>query len=94
MKIGSALKYARKKSGLKQNEAARCVGISQTYISQIETDSKMPSMQIIQSICDCYKAPLALVLWRSLSENDIKKNKLKTYRELKPVVDNLIEQFF
>lgn len=94
MKIGFVLKEARKRAGFKQNEAAALIGISQTYLSQIESDNKKASTQIIEEICFCYGTPAQVILWKSITEKDVKKSKQKIFRELKPLIDNLIDQIF
>lgn len=94
MEIGNALKDARKKAGYKQQDAASAIGISQTYLSQIEGDKKKASTQIIEEICFVYGVPMQVVLWKSLAEGQIPKGKIKVFKELKPLIDNLIDQIF
>lgn len=94
MKLGIALKEARKKIGLNQMEAAKSIGISQTYLSQIENDKKKPATEMLEKICKSYSTDLAMVVWKSLNETNVKKNKIKLFRDLKPVIDKLINEVF
>lgn len=94
MKIATALLKARKDRGLRQNEVAKRVKLSQTYLSQIETGGKVPSIDVIETLAKEYNIPFPIMMWHSLTENDVKKGKLDIYRKLKPTVDNLINDIF
>jgi transcriptional regulator with XRE-family HTH domain len=94
MNIGIALLKARKDSGLRQNEVARRVKLSQTYLSQIETGGKVPSIDVIEMLAKEYNVPFPIMMWYSLTEADVRKGKLDIYRKLKPTVDSLINDIF
>jgi transcriptional regulator with XRE-family HTH domain len=49
MKIGSLIKKIRMMKGLTQVQLAEKVGITQNYMSLIETDTKMPSNEKIKA---------------------------------------------
>ncbi len=93
MNIPSALKELRVKKGVRQYEVANKIGITQTYMSQIEKGQKVPSVEVLEKLAKYYKTPIAIMLWFSLDEKEIPKNKLAAFRELKPVVDSLINNF-
>jgi len=93
MNLPAAIKEIRQKKGMKQYEAADGIGITQTYMSQIESGQKVPSVEVLQKLAKFYKTPIAIMLWFSLDEKDIAKNKLNAYRELRPVVDSMINNF-
>lgn len=93
MNIGQALIKARKDKGLRQNEVAKRIKISQTYLSQIENGSKVPAIEMISKLAKCYDIPFAVMAWYSITEQDIKKNKLAIYLNLKPTVDAMIREF-
>ncbi len=94
MDISKALVDKRKSLGLRQNEAAERIGISQTYLSQIEGGSKQPSTGMIQDICKVYCVPVPVMYFKMLSINDVPKNKQKIFKELHPLINNLIDQIF
>lgn len=94
MIIHKALKEVRTESGLKQTEFAKMVGLTQTYISLIESGNKVPSFDVIERYNKISKVPIAIIMWKSLEESDVPKHKRKNYKELKPLVDNLINQMF
>lgn len=94
MNIGTALLKARKDNGLRQGQVALRVGVSQTYLSQIETGKKIPSVEVIDTLAKEYGMPFPIMLWHSLTEKDVRKGKLEIYRKLKPTIDNLINDIF
>lgn len=93
MNLPAAIKDLRKKKGYKQYEAAESIGITQTYLSQIESGQKVPSIDVLEKLAKVYKTPIAIMLWFSIDEKDIQKNKLTAYRELRPVIDSMIQNF-
>jgi len=90
MNIHYALKHARTVRSMRQGDVAEKAGISQTYLSQIETGGKVPSMEVIETLCKVYNRPLPILLWFAMEKSDIPKKKHRAYDELKPVVDRLI----
>lgn len=94
MNIGAALLKARKDNGLRQNVVSERTGITQTYLSQIETGSKVPSIEVIEKLANEYNMPFGIMMWNTITEKDVRKAKLDIYRKLKPTVDNLINDIF
>lgn len=94
MNIGEALLSVRKSKGYRQNKVCAKVGITQTYLSQIETGAKTPSIEVIEKICKYYKIPFAVMMWLALSENEVEKNKKEAFRLLKPSIDALVKEAF
>lgn len=95
MNLSSALKSARVDyTDLNQMDFAEKMGLTQTYVSQIENGRKKPSMDVIQRYSQVCEMPIPIILWMAFDEKDVKKNKLKVFRELKPVIDNLIKEIF
>ncbi len=70
------------------------MGISQTYLSQVESGAKQPSTPMLELICKTYNVPAPIMYFMALTIDDIPKSKKRIFTELKPVVDNLISQFF
>lgn len=94
MDISKALKEVRKSTLLSQKEFSVRSKLSQTYISLIENGKKVPSLEVVGQYEEICKVPLAIIMWKSITEKDVQKNKLKVFKELKPVVDNLMNQIF
>lgn len=83
-------------SKMKQNqtEFAEGSGITQTYLSRIETGHKKPSTDLLESIANYVEVPLPIIFWRSITESDISEEKRESFNRLKPGIDNLIMSFF
>jgi len=94
MKIGQAIKKLRKAQDLTQGELAKIIGITQTYLSQIEASKRTPNTSILIEISAYFKVPLPIIFWFSIEEVDVKKEKLAAFRMLKPTIDQMINSIF
>ena len=96
MNIGAAIRKIRKERTpqLKQSEFAKLIGITQTYLSQIETGAKTPNISVLETISKQFEIPLPIVFWFGISEEDIAEHKIEYFRFLKPTVDSMINEFF
>jgi|WetSurMetagenome_2_1015567.scaffolds.fasta_scaffold63912_6 XRE family transcriptional regulator, regulator of sulfur utilization len=93
MNIGKAIKEVRKQyTDLNQKEFSDKIGITQAYLSQIENNKKKPSTDLLLKISDITKIPMQILLWKSLTIDDIPKHKKDIYNQLKPVIDSMINQ--
>lgn len=66
----SNIKKYRKKLDLSQMKLAEAVGTSTSYIGEIETRKKFPSVEMIQRIADALNIPPYILF---MSENDLYK---------------------
>ena len=65
--LGSALRCIRVFHDLKQGEAAAQLGISRSYLSEIESETKQPTLQLIQKYSEVFDVPTSSILF--FSEN-------------------------
>jgi len=93
MNYGKAFKTLRFNWGITQTQVAKKVGITQTYLSQIEGGTKIPSQDVIDKICKNYGIPFFFVAWLAFEDTDVKKSKLASFKAIKPAIDNLINEF-
>ena len=94
MNIGNALRDIRQTvAGRRQNEVALSAGISQTYLSQIESGKKIPTQDVVEKLCKEYKVPVAFVVWQAMEMKDVDKSKQKAFSRIKPIVDDMIAGF-
>lgn len=94
MNLGAALRHVRQVIvERRQGQVAKAVGISQTYLSQIESGKKVPAQEVVESICKEYKVPIAIVVWMSLESSDVDRRKRDAFSKIKPIVDDLIKGF-
>jgi transcriptional regulator with XRE-family HTH domain len=63
MKLGSLIKDARKRAGLSQREVERRTGISNGYLSLLETGgARNPSPQVLNKLAQLYGASYELLM--------------------------------
>jgi transcriptional regulator with XRE-family HTH domain len=94
MKIGTVIKDIRQKFGIKQFELASMCELSQTYLSQIESNLKDPNMSTLKNIAEALKIPLPILFYLSLDENDISDKKREAFKIIDGPVKSLIKEFF
>jgi XRE family transcriptional regulator, regulator of sulfur utilization len=96
MNIGTAIRNIRKERTpqLNQSEFAKLIGITQTYLSQIETGAKTPNISVLETISKEFEIPLPIIFWLSIEEGDVAEHRREYFRFLKPTVDSMIDTFF
>ena len=96
MNVGIAIRNIRKERTpqLNQYEFARLIGITQTYLSQIETGAKTPNISILETISKVFEIPLPIIFWLGINEEDITEHKREYFRFLKPTIDAMINELF
>ena len=94
MNLGTAVKTIRNNNGLKQNEFAERLGITQAYLSQIENNKKKPSLEVIEQIATSTNTPIPVLFWFSITEKDVSNKKLDSFKLLKPIVDKMLDSIF
>lgn len=94
MNIGKAIKELRGDICLSQKDYASRIGVTQSYLSQIENGQKKPSMELIEVISEDLGKPLAILLWFSLDESDVSDEKVEVFKVIKPSIDQLIKLLY
>jgi transcriptional regulator with XRE-family HTH domain len=94
MNIGKVIKDTRKQKGQTQTVFALSCGITQTYLSQIENNSKEPNLSTLKTISSNLDIPLPILFFMSLNEEDIPLEKRKAFGIINPSVKSLINEFF
>jgi transcriptional regulator with XRE-family HTH domain len=69
MKIGRELKNGREAAGITQGELAEKAQLHRTYISQLEHDLKMPSLDVFIRLCRAMKISPATMITRIEKSN-------------------------
>jgi transcriptional regulator with XRE-family HTH domain len=94
MNIGQAVKELRKRKfpEMKQYQFAKRIGITQTYLSQLENGQKQASTEVLQNVADACNIPLAILFWFSIEEKDIVTRKQAAFKMLKPSIDIMINE--
>ncbi len=94
MDLGNIIKNIRKQKKLTQNEFASSCGITQTYLSQIESNLKEPNLSTLKNISNSLSIPLPILFFLSMTEEDVKPNKRKAFEIVSPSVKSLVNEFF
>ena len=73
MNVGISIREIRKERTpqLNQSEFAKLIGITQTYLSQIETGAKTPSIEVLERISKEFEIPLPIIFWLGIEEKDV-----------------------
>lgn len=85
--INQALKKIREFHNMKQNELATSIGISNSYLSEIESGKKSPNLDLLQKYSEIFEIPVSSLLYFSEeldkdSSSSINKLKLKSRKFL------------
>ncbi len=92
MEVGTAIKRLRTtQKGLNQSQFAKEIGITQTYLSQIESGKKTPSTSILQTIGVHLEIPFPILFWFCLTIDDIQESKKEHFKFIKPSIDAMID---
>ena len=83
--IGDVLKRTRTIYGYKASEMSAALGISSSYLSEIENNKKQPSLEILQKYADIYGIKLSSLIL--LSENF---NKITTENKSNVFIRNMM----
>jgi transcriptional regulator with XRE-family HTH domain len=91
MELGLQLKSIRKIKGYTQKQVCDEIGISQTYLSHVETGKVNVSSNLLNFMCWFYKVPTQFVYWKTLKDTDVPLRKRKQFKQLNPVMLSLID---
>ena len=94
MDLGTTIKKIRQQKGIRQNSLAEIIGITQTYLSQIENNVKEPNLSTLRKISKELNLPLPILFFLSLDDRDIKPEKRIAYNLLAPSIKAMITEFF
>ena len=63
--FGEALRLVRSFHDMNQSELAKALGISRSYLSEIESGKKVPSLDLLQKYASQYDIPLSALVFFS-----------------------------
>lgn len=92
MNLGIAIKIVRKKMGISQLDLALMCDMSQTYLSQIETESKRPGSKTMKKICDAMQIPEGIIYVLAMEDIHIPEKRRRVYAMLFPMIRELALQ--
>lgn len=94
MDLGNIIKSIRKQRGQTQSEFALSCGITQTYLSQIESNLKEPNLSTLKAISENLNIPLPILFFLSMTEDDVQQSKREAFQIVSPSVKSLVNEFF
>jgi XRE family transcriptional regulator, regulator of sulfur utilization len=94
MTIGETISKVRKEKNLKQKDLAASCKISQTYLSQIEKGTKIPTLDVLEKISNGLAMPYPVLSFLSLDESSIAEEKRVAYNSMKPIINGIIKELF
>ena len=94
MDIGQAIRKVRNDKGIKQKFIAEKAGISNEYLSNIESGAKTPTISALNRICDALGISLAYLLLLAVEENidqSVPKEKIDDLKDILKSIKPLTE---
>jgi len=76
--LGSVLKHIRIFNHQTQSELADNISLSRSYISEIESGSKIPTLEVLQKYAEFFDIPLSSIMLFDEEYKDKKSLKKKT----------------
>jgi transcriptional regulator with XRE-family HTH domain len=75
--LHDALRLIRTFHDLKQAEAAGLLGISKSYLSEIESGAKVPTLQIVTRYSEVFEIPMSSILFfaESIEGRGVKRDR-------------------
>jgi XRE family transcriptional regulator, regulator of sulfur utilization len=92
MNLGTTLRDLRKKKGMTQVAVAKKLKMTQAHVSKIESGESKPNTETLEKLSTLYGLTPQIVLYMSMKEGDVPKKNRKLFQQLKPIMDDMIEQ--
>lgn len=86
------LKFYRKQAGLTQEKLAEKIGMSTSYIGDMEARERFPSAETIDKIADALNVPISILFGERSCPQNVKDTFAKVYG--KTLKDELKERLF
>lgn len=92
MDLGNTIKELRKKKKKSQMSLAESSGITQTYLSLIEANKRVPTFNILEKISNALGISAPILIFYSMGDNDVPEDKKELYKILGPFFRKMIEK--
>jgi len=94
MKIGNVIKEVRSEKKVSQGELAKNCDVTQSYLSQIENDIRMPSNDLLTQISKNLNVPVSVLYYLAIEEADVPKDNLQAYQQLSSTIKSLVKSVY
>ena len=71
--LGQALKLLRRYQGLNQSALAAKLGVSRSYVSEMESGNRTPSFDLLNRYADVFEVPVSSLIFFAEALEDDKK---------------------
>lgn len=88
--IGDVLKQTRAIFGYKANEMSTTLGISPSYLSEIENNKKQPSLNLLKRYAEIFDIKLSSLILLSEKVEELEKNNHKSNLLIRKMMIHLI----
>ena len=90
MKYGSTIKLIRENDGrYTTSQMAEKINVSRSYLSRIENNRVLPSIDILESISKLFGTSLPFLTFFAMSEEDVSESKRDLFKAFKPVLTEI-----
>lgn len=93
MKLGSAIKSLRRETAITQKAFANQLGITNSYLSQVENERKVPSLDLLRNICNQLKISVPMLIMFAMEPEDIPESKRLLYTTIRPLLKAEVRHF-
>ncbi|MFY7912339.1 MAG: helix-turn-helix domain-containing protein [Emticicia sp.] len=95
MHIGKVIKEARLEKGYSQSELAQKTGISNSYLSQIESEKQDPSLETMEQLSEALDVPTYILFFKAMQEENIQNPDNKRFvREIKRAMQGIVDELY
>jgi len=79
--FGNLLKSLRQIYGLTATEISQKLGISNSYLSEIENNKKKPSIELLEQYAELFDIKLSMLIemYENIKEENLEKSKLSSF---------------
>lgn len=92
MNLGSSIRKLRRQAGKTQGVFAMECKISQTYLSQIESNKKDPNLATLKCIAEKLNTSLPVLFFLSMDVEDVAESKKEVFMQIEPIVKNALNE--
>jgi transcriptional regulator with XRE-family HTH domain len=86
------MKMLRAAAGVKQGSFARSIGVTQSYLSALESDKRRPSLRLVERIADELGVPPNTILCFTLNQSDVPPEWVEVLERLQDLESVLLRQ--
>ena len=92
MNIGAAIRKSRIRQGMTQQELCKRMGLTQSFMSQIESGKRETTTKQLKKVALILDTPLELIMFMSMDRDQVIPENRKFYDIVKPIMNDWIEQ--